>query len=236
MASCATRSRSGARTGSCPAADRRRPRLLRRPGPDRSRDGRRAARPTSATRSSSSTTRWSARLRALEMPVVCAVNGVAAGAGASIALACDIVLAARSASFLQAFAKIGLVPDSGGTWPFCRACVGERAPRRSRCSARSSPPSRPRRWGLIWKVVDDDKLHGARPTRLPRHLATQPTRALARIKQAHRTPSPPTALDVQLDLERDLQARARPQPRLPRRRARRSCEKRPPNFTGRMSA
>src|SRR3979411_1270148 len=97
------------------------------------------------------------KLRALPFPVVAAVNGVAAGAGANIALACDVVLAARSASFVQAFAKIGLVPDSGGTW-FLPRLVG---PARARGRALASAPlsaERAEAWGLIWKAVDDEAL------------------------------------------------------------------------------
>ena len=95
------------------------------------------------------------RLRELPKPIVCAVNGVAAGAGANIALACDIVLAARSASFVQAFSSIGLVPDSGGTY-FLPRLVGTRARHGARAARREAlRRSRPSEWGLIWKVVDD---------------------------------------------------------------------------------
>src|SRR6266849_10263433 len=97
------------------------------------------------------------KLRALPMPVVCAVNGVAAGAGANLALACDIVLAAQSASFVQAFAKIGLIPDCGGTWLLPRL-VG---PARARGLALTGEPlaaEKAEAWGLIWKAVDDGML------------------------------------------------------------------------------
>jgi 2-(1,2-epoxy-1,2-dihydrophenyl)acetyl-CoA isomerase len=96
-------------------------------------------------------------LRALEMPVVCAVNGVAAGAGASIALACDIVLAARSASFIQAFCKLGLVPDAGGTWALPRLVGNARAMGLAMLGDKLSA-EQAESWGLIWKCLDDDKL------------------------------------------------------------------------------
>jgi 2-(1,2-epoxy-1,2-dihydrophenyl)acetyl-CoA isomerase len=130
------------------------------------------------------------RLRSLELPIVCAVNGVAAGAGMSLALACDITFAARSASFLQAFAKLGLVPDSGSTWFL--PLLAEKITAEQAAS-----------WGLIWKVVDDDKLMDEAGA-LARHLATQPTKGLARIKQALDA-APTSSLGAQLDLERDLQ-------------------------------
>jgi 2-(1,2-epoxy-1,2-dihydrophenyl)acetyl-CoA isomerase len=96
-------------------------------------------------------------LRALEMPVICAVNGVAAGAGASIALACDIVLAARSASFIQAFCKLGLVPDAGGTWVLPRLVGTARAMGLAMLGDKLSA-EQAESWGLIWKCLDDDKL------------------------------------------------------------------------------
>jgi 2-(1,2-epoxy-1,2-dihydrophenyl)acetyl-CoA isomerase len=141
-------------------------------------------------------------LRALAMPVVCAVNGVAAGAGANIALAADIVLAARSASFLQAFVKIGLVPDSGGTY-FLPRLVGDARGRALAMLGEKLSAEQAAAWGLIWKVVDDDKLM-AEAGALAKHLASQPTKALAAIKRAFNE-SPNNTLDRQLDLERDLQ-------------------------------
>jgi 2-(1,2-epoxy-1,2-dihydrophenyl)acetyl-CoA isomerase len=142
------------------------------------------------------------RLRSLELPIVGAINGVAAGAGMSLALACDITLAARSASFLQAFAKLGLVPDSGSTW-FLPRLVGDARARGMAMLAEKITAEQAASWGLIWKVVDDDKLIDE-ATALTRHLATQPTKGLARIKQALNE-SLTTSLGVQLDLERDLQ-------------------------------
>jgi 2-(1,2-epoxy-1,2-dihydrophenyl)acetyl-CoA isomerase len=138
-------------------------------------------------------------IAALELPVICAVNGVAAGAGASIALACDIVLAARSASFVQAFAKIGVIPDSGGTWHLPQALGLPRAKALALLGEKLSA-EKAEQWGLIWKCLDDDKLQDE-ALAMARHLATQPTRALARIKQAmNRALSSP--LDEQLELEK----------------------------------
>ncbi|MCX7893186.1 MAG: 2-(1,2-epoxy-1,2-dihydrophenyl)acetyl-CoA isomerase PaaG [Burkholderiales bacterium] len=142
------------------------------------------------------------RLRGLAMPVVCAVNGVAAGAGANIALACDIVLAARSASFLQAFAKIGLVPDSGGTYWLPHLVGTARAMGLAMLAGRLSAEEA-ERWGLIWKAVDDDKLM-AEARAIARELAAGPTMALVAIKRAiHAAES--NTLDEQLDHERDVQ-------------------------------
>ena len=141
-------------------------------------------------------------LRALEMPVVCAVNGVAAGAGANLAFACDIVLAARSASFIQAFCKIGLIPDSGGTWTLPRLVGPARAAALSMLGDKVSA-EQAEAWGMIWKCVDDASLM-AEATALAAHLATQPTKGLALIKRALAASSTNT-LDQQLDLERDLQ-------------------------------
>jgi len=145
------------------------------------------------------------KLRSIPMPVVCAVNGVAAGAGANVAFACDIVLAARSAKFIQAFAKLGLVPDSGGTW-FLPRLVG---PARARALALLAEPvsaERAESWGMIWKMVEDAELM-TEAHALAANLATQPTDGLALIKQALDA-SETNTLDAQLTLERDLQGRA----------------------------
>lgn len=141
-------------------------------------------------------------LRALEMPVICAVNGVAAGAGASLALACDIVLAARSASFIQAFSKLGLVPDAGGTWALPRLVGNARAMGLALLGDRLSA-EQAENWGLIWKCLDDDALM-AEAERLVLHFSTAPTKGLARSKQAIYASSGNT-LEQQLDLERDCQ-------------------------------
>jgi 2-(1,2-epoxy-1,2-dihydrophenyl)acetyl-CoA isomerase len=145
------------------------------------------------------------RLRRLEKPVVCAVNGVAAGAGANVALACDIVLASRSASFIQSFARIGLVPDAGGSYVLPRLVGIARASALAMLGDKLSA-TQAAEWGLIWRVVEDAALMGE-ATALARHLAQQPTRALALIKQALNA-SPGNTLDQQLDLERDLQKEA----------------------------
>jgi 2-(1,2-epoxy-1,2-dihydrophenyl)acetyl-CoA isomerase len=145
------------------------------------------------------------RMRALPKPIVCAVNGVAAGAGANVALACDIVLAARSASFIQAFARIGLVPDSGGTW-FLPRLAGRARALGLALLGEKLPAEDAERWGLIWKTVDDDKLM-AEAGALARGLATGPTRAYGLIKRALDA-SETSTLDAQLDLERDLQRKA----------------------------
>jgi 2-(1,2-epoxy-1,2-dihydrophenyl)acetyl-CoA isomerase len=141
-------------------------------------------------------------LRTLEMPVISAVNGAAAGAGANFALAADIVLAARSASFIQAFCKLGLVPDSGGTYTLPRL-VGRARAMGLALLGDKLPADRAEEIGLIWKVVDDDDLM-TEAMALAKHLATQPTKGLAMIKQAINA-SLGNDLDTQLDLERDLQ-------------------------------
>jgi len=142
-------------------------------------------------------------LRALEMPVICAVNGVAAGAGANLAFACDITFAARSASFIQAFCKIGLVPDSGGTWILPRLVGMQRAAALAMLGEKVSA-EQAEAWGMIWKCVDDDKLMTAAGD-LACHLAAQPTKGLSLIKRAL-SASFANGLNEQLDLERDLQS------------------------------
>jgi 2-(1,2-epoxy-1,2-dihydrophenyl)acetyl-CoA isomerase len=167
-------------------------------------------------------------LRALAMPVICAVNGVAAGAGANIALSADIVLAARSASFLQAFVKIGLMPDSGGTY-FLPRLIGDARARALAMLGERISAEQAAAWGLIWKVVDDDKLM-SEASALAKHLATQPTKALTAIKQAFND-SPNNTLDQQLDFERDQQG-ALGRSRDYREGVTAFFEKRAPNFTG----
>ncbi|RJG44869.1 2-(1,2-epoxy-1,2-dihydrophenyl)acetyl-CoA isomerase PaaG [Mesorhizobium sp. DCY119] len=144
-------------------------------------------------------------IRALDKPIVCAVNGVAAGAGANIALACDIVLAAKSAKFIQAFSKIGLVPDSGGTWSLPRL-LGEARAKGLALTAEPLPAETAAAWGMIWKAVDDDQLM-PEAAALAKRLAAGPTFGLGLIKQAIQAAAANT-LDQQLDLERDLQRRA----------------------------
>jgi len=145
------------------------------------------------------------RIRTLNKPVVCAVNGTAAGAGANIALACDIVLAARSAKFIQSFAKIGLVPDSGGTWLLPRL-IGDARARALALLAEPIGAETAESWGMIWRAVDDDKLTSEAEA-LAAHLASQPTQGFAMIKRAFAR-SATNSLDAQLDLERDLQRQA----------------------------
>ncbi|RVU32630.1 MULTISPECIES: 2-(1,2-epoxy-1,2-dihydrophenyl)acetyl-CoA isomerase PaaG [Neptunomonas] len=144
-------------------------------------------------------------LRALEMPVICAVNGVAAGAGANIAFACDIVLAAKSASFIQAFCKIGLVPDCGGTWTLPRLVGPARAMALSMLGDKISA-EQAEQWGMIWKTCEDDALQDEARA-MAQHFATQPTKGLALIKRAIQA-SATNSFDEQLDLERDLQTLA----------------------------
>ncbi len=134
----------------------------------------------------------------LPKPVICAVNGVAAGAGSSIALACDIVLAARSASFIQVFCKIGLVPDSGGTFNLPRA-IGLARAKGLAMLGDKLPAETAEEWGLIWKCIDDDELQDE-AQKMARHLATQPTRALGLIKKLLNESSTNTLLE-QTDLE-----------------------------------
>jgi 2-(1,2-epoxy-1,2-dihydrophenyl)acetyl-CoA isomerase len=144
-------------------------------------------------------------IRSLEKPIVCAVNGVAAGAGANIALACDIVLAAKSARFIQAFAKIGLIPDAGGSWSLARI-LGEPRAKALALTAEPLPAETAASWGLIWKAVEDDALMGEAEA-LAASLAAGPTLGLGltkRLIQAAATNS----LDEQLDMERDLQRQA----------------------------
>ena len=168
-------------------------------------------------------------LRALPLPVIAAVNGVAAGAGANIALACDMVIAAKSASFVQAFAKLGLVPDSGGTWFLPRLLGNARALGLAFLGDKLSA-EQAAQWGLIWKCVDDAELTNT-VDELARHLAAAPTKGLARTKQAIYQ-SWSHSLEEQLDVERDYQ-----------RELGKSADyaegvaaftaKRPPKFTGR---
>ncbi len=146
-----------------------------------------------------------ARIRNLPMPVVCAVNGVAAGAGANLALACDIILAARSASFLQAFARIGLIPDAGGTWTLPRQ-VGEARAKGMAMLAEPVPAEKALEWGLIWQVCDDDDLMDD-ATRIASRLSRQPTKAFALIKQAINASSS-HGFDTHLAVEAKLQAEA----------------------------
>ena len=142
------------------------------------------------------------RLQALPLPVIAAVNGIAAGAGANLAMACDLIVAARSASFVQAFVKIGLLPDSGGTWLLPRR-VGEARALGLALTGDKLGAEQAEAWGLVWKAVDDEQLQSA-AFKLATQLAQQPAKALAAIKHAIRAAANNT-LDQQLDLERDVQ-------------------------------
>jgi 2-(1,2-epoxy-1,2-dihydrophenyl)acetyl-CoA isomerase len=142
------------------------------------------------------------KLTTLDMPVICAVNGVAAGAGANIALACDIVIAARSAKFIQSFANIGLIPDSGGTWTLPRLAGQARAMGLA-LTGEPLTAERAEAWGMIWKCVDDDKL-SEETDALATKFASAPTRGLALTKKLMRESGART-LDAQLEIERDAQ-------------------------------
>ncbi|HSV16820.1 MAG TPA: 2-(1,2-epoxy-1,2-dihydrophenyl)acetyl-CoA isomerase PaaG [Casimicrobiaceae bacterium] len=168
-------------------------------------------------------------LRALPLPVVCAVNGVAAGAGANVALACDLVIAARSAAFIQAFARIGLVPDSGGTFFLPRLVGTARAMGLALLGDKLSA-EQAAAWGLIWQCVDDAELPAA-VERLVAQLAQAPTRGLAAIKRALHA-SADNTLETQLDLERDVQRELGYSDDY-REGVAAFLAKRPPRFTGR---
>ncbi|HKU99823.1 MAG TPA: 2-(1,2-epoxy-1,2-dihydrophenyl)acetyl-CoA isomerase PaaG [Vineibacter sp.] len=140
-------------------------------------------------------------MRALPKPIIAAVNGVAAGVGMSFVLASDIAIAARSASFLQAFARIGLVPDGGSTW-FLPRLIGDARARAMAMLAQQIPADKAQAWGLIWDVVDDTALMDT-ATALARRLADGPL-ALGSIKKALNA-AHGNDLSAQLDLERDLQ-------------------------------
>ena len=168
------------------------------------------------------------RLRSLPLPVVCAVHGVAAGAGANLALACDIVVAGVSARFIQSFVRIGLVPDAGGTWALPRLAGDARA----RGMAMLGEPvtgEQAAAWGLVWRAVRDDDVL-AEASGIATGLAAQPTQALALMKAALNAAGG-NSLDAQLDLERDAQRLAGRTPDF-REGVAAFLEKRPAAFTG----
>ena len=140
------------------------------------------------------------RLATMPQPVIARVNGVAAGAGANIALACDLVVAARSAKFIQSFSALGLIPDSGGSWHLPRL-VGQQRALGLALTGEPLPAEKAAEWGLIWKCVDDDALD-AETDALAARLASLPPLGLAAIKQLIRSTSSRT-LDEELDLQRD---------------------------------
>ena len=139
-------------------------------------------------------------LTGLPFPVIARVNGVAAGAGANIALACDIVIAGRSAKFIQSFASIGLIPDSGGTWVLPRL-VGQARALGLALTAEPLQAEKAAEWGLIWKAVDDERLD-EEVDALAARFAEAPTKGLGRIKKMIRE-SWGHSLDEELDLQRD---------------------------------
>ena len=168
-------------------------------------------------------------LRSLALPVVCAVNGVAAGAGANIALACDIVIATRSASFIQAFCRIGLIPDAGGTF-FLPRLVGSARAMGLALLGDKLTAEQAEEWGLIWKCVDDEAFASTVDALLA-HFAQAPTGGLAAIKRALYA-SAGNTLEEQLTLERDAQ-RTLGQSADYREGVAAFLGKRPPSFTGR---
>ena len=168
-------------------------------------------------------------LRALPLPVICAVNGVAAGAGANLAFACDIVIAARSASFIEAFSRLGLIPDTGGTYFLPRLAGTARAMGMAMLGDKIGA-EQAAAWGLIWQCVDDAELP-VLADKLAAHFALAPTRGLARTKQALYA-SAGNTLESQLDLERDLMRELGASDDY-REGVAAFMAKRPPKFTGR---
>ena len=144
-------------------------------------------------------------IRNSRLAVVAAVNGTAAGAGASVALACDIVIAARSAKFIQAFSRIGLVPDAGGTW-FLPRLLGDARARAAIMLAETVTADQAAQWGLIWKSVEDGALHDEASAICAR-LAVVPGRANELAKKALLA-SATNGLEQQLALEADMQKAA----------------------------
>lgn len=140
-------------------------------------------------------------IRSLDCPVICAVNGVAAGAGANIALACDIVLAAESAKFIQSFSKVGLIPDTGGSWHLSRL-LGEARAKGLALTAEPLPAAKAEDWGLIWKALPDDALM-AEARAMAENFSKGPTLGYSLTKQAIHAAATDTFSD-HLDLEADM--------------------------------
>lgn len=141
-------------------------------------------------------------IRALEFPVICAVNGVAAGAGANVALACDLVIAAESAKFIQSFAKVGLIPDAGGSWALTNL-LGEARAKALALTATPLPAAQAVEWGMIWKTAPDESLMDEARA-LAETVASGPTVGLGKTKQLIHAAGGNT-LDAQLDLEAETQ-------------------------------
>jgi 2-(1,2-epoxy-1,2-dihydrophenyl)acetyl-CoA isomerase len=176
-------------------------------------------------------TSWNPMVRAirtLEKPVVCAVNGTAAGAGANLAFACDIVFASSNASFIQSFSKIGVIPDSGGTFILPRLVGLHRATVLTMLADKITA-QQALEWGLVYQVTVPESLV-ADALACAKHLATQPTRALGMIKRAFNQ-SMGVALDAQLDYEEKLQREAGATADYAE-GVKAFLEKRPPRFTG----
>jgi len=171
------------------------------------------------------------RLRGLPLPVVCAVHGVAAGAGMNLALACDLVVAGRTARFTEAFVRIGLVPDAGGTW-FLPRLAGDARARGLAMLGEAITGEQAAAWGLIWAAVEDGQ-EAAEGERLALQLAGLPTQAIALMKRAFGAAAGNT-LDQQLDVERDAQREAGATPDFGEGVAA-FREKRAPRFTGRRA-
>ena len=145
------------------------------------------------------------RIRAMGKPVVAAVNGVAAGAGANLALSCDIVLASSSAAFIQSFVKIGIIPDSGGTF-FLPRLVGTARATALMLLGEKVPATTAQEWGMIWQVCEPEALMETSAA-LAQHLALQPTRGIALTKRAMNA-SMTNDIVAQLDVEEILQREA----------------------------
>jgi len=168
-------------------------------------------------------------LTTLNMPVIASVNGVAAGAGANMALACDIVLAARSAKFIQSFNKLGLVPDGGGTWTLPRL-IGLARATAITLTGEAVTAETAEQWGMIYKAVDDEQLQSL-TAEMAHAMAAHPTTGLAFTKQLLRL-SATRSMDEQLDLERDYQQAASQTTDFAE-GVDAFLSKRPPEFTGR---
>ena len=168
------------------------------------------------------------RLQSLRVPTIAAVNGIAAGAGASVALACDLVVATKSASFLQAFSKIGLIPDTGGTW-FLPQRVGMARAMGLALLADKLPAEKAAAWGLIWECTEDADF-AARIDALAKQLSTMPTKALVRTRQAMHA-APGHTLEQQLSFEGSFMRELGWSPDYAE-GVQAFMEKRAPNFTG----